>query len=620
MKKKIVLLVFVLFGYITFGQKSDRKIDSLKKVLEVNNDKVKTINLISVLYQRRNIDSALFYAKKSVKIATLKKHKLLPNSLTGLGIAYWYKGKLDSAQYFIEKTLDPTKPILDSLLWAKNNCNVAILLSNKGNYNEAIKKYTDGNIYFLRKKDSVQVYKTHSNIAILYNTIKEYKLAYEENIKALNILKRLKNKEYLPRLYNNIGLNLIDLNNKEESLIQFNNGLKIAKKQSNLLDQSIILGNLGYVKIKLKRFSEARENIVESLRLGETINSPDTKIKNLISLAELEIDLKNIKSAKKIISKVDKEIKELKESNGSVTQTTEAQLLLLKSRILYSEKNFKKAFEVKERWMTIADSIKSVEFTNRVSKYKTTQEAQQKENQILKLENEAQQKELVLQKSKAYTNYSLAGIFLIILGGGLYLRKRKKDQKLKVLEASLKSGEEEKVRIGRELHDNIASDLRKLAHNTKSKDVTLSHKLLNSYNSIRDLSHQLNDTPMHGELFMDSVFELMPKNTENQKFNLKIDPPYLELNEPYSTHLYRIIQELFTNNLKYANASKTTVNVSLEDSLLVLNYVDNGLGTSNLKKGTGIKNIENRVILLKGKIKIVSIDKFTVNIEIPYSK
>lgn len=170
------------------------------------------------------------------------------------------------------------------------------------------------------------------------------------------------------------------------------------------------------------------------------------------------------------------------------------------------------------------------------------------------------------------------------------------------------------------MHDNIASDLRKLAHNTKSKDVTLSHELLNAYNSIRDLSHQLNDTPMHGELFMDSVFELMPKNTENQKFDLKIEPPYLELNEPHSTHLYRIIQELFTNNLKYAKATQTNLSVFLEDNLLVLNYEDNGVGATNLKKGTGLKNIENRILLLKGKTNINTDNGFSMKIEIPYSK
>jgi signal transduction histidine kinase len=124
---------------------------------------------------------------------------------------------------------------------------------------------------------------------------------------------------------------------------------------------------------------------------------------------------------------------------------------------------------------------------------------------------------------------------------------------------------------------------------------------------------------MHGELFMDSVFELMPKNNKNQQFNLKLDPPYLELSEPHSTHLYRIIQELFTNNLKYAKASKTTIEVALKNDLLTLNYVDDGVGQSDFKKGTGIKSIEDRITLLKGNLKINTEAGFAVHIEIPYT-
>ncbi|WP_299059165.1 hypothetical protein [uncultured Polaribacter sp.] len=615
--KKLTLLALFLITFCAFGQ-SNKKIDSLKKVLQGTTNNVAVLNKISVLYQRQNIDSALFYAKKSVSISEKAKHKLLPESLTGLAIAYWYKGKLDSAQYFIEKTLVSDKLILDSLLWAKNNCNLAILLSNKGNYNDAIKKYTNGNSYFLAKKDSVQVYKTHINIAILYNTIREYNLAYEENTKALHILKNLKNQEYLPRVYNNIGLNLIDLKREEESLQVFNKGLVLAQKQSNKLDEAIILGNLGYIKVKLKRFAEARKHIQESLELVKEVNTPDTKIKNLLSLAELELATKNLNSANKVILQVEREIELLKLANSFVAQTTDTQLLLLKSNLFLAERKYEEAFTAKEKWVQITDSIKSVEFSNRISKYKSNQEAQQKENEILKLKNESQAKELLIQQSKTKTNYAIASIFLVVLGGGLYLRKRKKDQKFKLLEESIKSSELEKIRIGKDLHDGIASKLRLLAHDFETKDVETSHKLLDSYTEIRNLSHQLNNTPIHGEVFMDRLYEIVPKNTENKLFEVQIEPPYLELKEPYSTHLFRISQELFTNNLKYAKASKTIVKIRLNDNYLQLNYSDNGIGSSDLKKGNGLNSIEDRVTLLKGDLTIDVNSGFTVRITIPY--
>jgi nitrate/nitrite-specific signal transduction histidine kinase len=318
-----------------------------------------------------------------------------------------------------------------------------------------------------------------------------------------------------------------------------------------------------------------------------------------------------------------KSIKHLNNSNNIYEELNKPYELI--SINLYLAKSYKKinlkdkAYNALNKSYLIRDSLFYEEGIKEVEEIDIKYQTQQKENEILKLTTETQQKELDLQKSKIKTNYALASVFLVILGGGFYLRKRKKDQQLRLLEESIKSAEQEKNRIGRELHDSVASNLRKLAHDTKNKDITLSHKLLNSYESLRDLSHQLNNTPTHGELFMDSVFELMPKNNENQKFELKIEPPYLELREPYSTHLYRIIQELLTNNLKHASASKTSIDVILNDNLLILNYTDNGLGQPNLKKGTGIKSIEDRTTLLKGTIKINSENGFSVNIKTPYN-
>ena len=261
------------------------------------------------------------------------------------------------------------------------------------------------------------------------------------------------------------------------------------------------------------------------------------------------------------------------------------------------------------------DSIRhNKEYSNLEVKYET----QQKENQILTLENEAQKKEISLQKSKTKTNLAVVSIFLVIVGGGLYIRKRKKDQKMQLLETSVKSSEQEKKRIGKELHDGIAGGLMTLVHQTETKDVGLSHKLLNSYNQIRDLSHQLNNTSMHGELFMDRLFEIVPEDKENQVFEVSIILQYLTLEEPYSTHIYRIILELFTNNLKYANASETTLSLSLEADVLTLIYADNGKGVSEFKKGNGLKSIDNRVTLLNGNLKIDIENGFNVTIEIPH--
>lgn len=67
-------------------------------------------------------------------------------------------------------------------------------------------------------------------------------------------------------------------------------------------------------------------------------------------------------------------------------------------------------------------------------------------------------------------------------------------------------------------------------------------------------------------------------------------------------HVFRMVQELINNSLKYANAN--TIQLSLENKTdtLQLQYTDNGVGfvvaEGKLAKGLGLSGIENRAILI----------------------
>jgi signal transduction histidine kinase len=63
------------------------------------------------------------------------------------------------------------------------------------------------------------------------------------------------------------------------------------------------------------------------------------------------------------------------------------------------------------------------------------------------------------------------------------------------------------------------------------------------------------------------------------------------------------MEELLTNTLKHANASDVNVNLSSKDDLLIIEYMDDGIGiteTANLKRGRGLQNIESRLKVIKG--------------------
>jgi two-component system, NarL family, sensor kinase len=89
--------------------------------------------------------------------------------------------------------------------------------------------------------------------------------------------------------------------------------------------------------------------------------------------------------------------------------------------------------------------------------------------------------------------------------------------------------------------------------------------------------------------------------------------------------LFRIIQETVTNTLKYARATKMTIQLSADEKEITLLMEDNGKGfdvAEAMKKGgIGLKNIQLRTAYLKGKLDIDSSPQngTTTIIEIPLS-
>ena len=86
------------------------------------------------------------------------------------------------------------------------------------------------------------------------------------------------------------------------------------------------------------------------------------------------------------------------------------------------------------------------------------------------------------------------------------------------------------------------------------------------------------------------------------------DFPEKEIDEDVKITIFRIIQEQLTNILKHANASCVNIVLKKEGKQITLEIGDNGKGfdTTLHRKGVGITNINSRVSLYDGEVKIDS--------------
>lgn len=536
--------------------------------------------------------------------------------------------------------------------------NEGVCYKNISNFDSAFTCYFKAN-KFLTDIDSLQeTAKSYNNLGNLYLSTGDYYSALQNFLLSLKIKREYNDSLHIGSTLLNMGEVQLRLNNLQKAKEYYIESLKIRKKTKDTIGISSCYVNLGILQKRNSNFSEAMNYFNMALNLcnigfcgekhirliameniGELYNQLDQKDKALSIFKTCLLFAKDLNSiddityckneiANIIIQKgeYNTALKYAKEAFVTAKNTNNFEVLddySLTISYIYEKKGntkdalvwYKKHDFYKDSILTIqkARSIQSLEF-----KYKT----QQKENEILKLQNENILKESQLAKSK-YTVYGVVGLLLLIVGIGYFLwAKQKQGQKLALLQNTVKASEIEKNRIGRELHDGIAGSILRIVYETEQDQIDLSDKLLKTYNEVRDLSHQLDGRPIHGEMFSDRLLETIPENKEGQIFDVKLSPNHLQLREPYGTHIYRIVQELVTNNLKHAKASRTDISIELEKEVLSIFYKDNGIGMAGFKKGNGYVNMENRIELMNGNIELNTKpdNGFEVTVKIPYKK
>ena len=185
------------------------------------------------------------------------------------------------------------------------------------------------------------------------------------------------------------------------------------------------------------------------------------------------------------------------------------------------------------------------------------------------------------------------------------------------------SEETERHRIAEQLHDEVgallsASKLYLGSFYLKKdpggdKEVyNKSMELLDlSIKKIRAISHSLHSVILKDGGLNDSIKDFVQKLNQPGKFEITTELEAHHFgNVENDINIYRVTQELCGNIIKYSNASKVKIASYSNGDILIFKLYHNGNGLTqndfetlrNETKGLGLKNIQNRITLLNGKI------------------
>jgi len=182
-----------------------------------------------------------------------------------------------------------------------------------------------------------------------------------------------------------------------------------------------------------------------------------------------------------------------------------------------------------------------------------------------------------------------------------------RDVKKEYGEHMLSLQEQDRERLAEELHDNIISQLNiiRLTINEK-KPEELNVDLKRSMQMIRELSHNLTPPDLNEIDLADLIADyLVPinKNIEVIFHHLTIEKA---ISNPVKLNIFRIIQELITNILKHAEATRVDVSLRISLNYLMLTIEDNGRGfiIGNHSGGIGLRNVHSRAQKIKAIYKL----------------
>lgn len=520
-----------------------------------------------------------------------------------------YLTNLYKSKNLFEENLHRARNISYKKGEAKSLSILAIIYYLLNNY----EKSTEYNI------KALEIYESQKDYDALANTYGEYGYqmkrreldkANQYMMKGIQIAENYKvSKPTLAKLYDNFGV-LKEMEGKIDSaLLLYNKALKIKYELKDTIGIPYSLNKIANAKALQGKFSEAYDYLKQSDYYRAKEKSDYGRADNLAYYGDFYSMEGKIDSA---IYYYQKSL-DLSLKNG---YTFLVQFIYQQLSDLYAKKqDYLKSLEYYKKYTAYKDSLSNIATNQRIAELEIAFETSEKDKLIA-------QKELQLrQRAILFITIGTTLLFLVLTMTGLYayqVQKRKtiaaeaELTKRIAMEESNRKIIEEKLRISRELHDNIGSQLTfiissldNLSH--KIKDETVISKIKDTSDFARSTLNELRNTIWAMKLETGNLSTLIIKirdylnriksSTENIKINIFNNTVNdYKLNSTQLLNLFRIFQECIQNIIKHSEADECNIIFTDSQNGFVMKICDNGKGlvlNENLES-TGLSSLNIR--------------------------
>nr|WP_294785375.1 sensor histidine kinase [uncultured Flavobacterium sp.] len=649
MNKIHVLLFFLLFSAISNSQvilsldDDTVYIDSIVKITKnTKSDSVKSLNsfrLSKLFLMAQDAKSSKEYLEQANRLKT-KFPYLVDAAVFYNAYSFIEKGDLEGFEKALMEANTKLKKYRNKEAYKLRAVilqNYGIMQQRKNNENAYMKLLVNEAIPIAKKSGDFELISAlNKAVAIIFMNNNERKKAAEYLGQAQRYIENTtKNSATLAEskmeTYIINAENLIELKHFYDAKEILDKAYSTLKKypQSNLNDSYFYSEGIYYAK--QNKHPEALVSFEKGIKSAE--NHHNAIAVNRLKFAEYEVlfKLKNYDKAKSNLEYLIQKTPFIVDKKNYYKEL---------SKVYNATKEFSKAYYYSNKYNVINDSLNDAKLRSEIveleAKYKKA-ESERKIN-ILQSENE----KAVLQGNNNRLNSMLFAVlsfllFLTVLFLWIWNNYQKKlsfqkevnhqqeldvlenEKKLSISNALIQGEEIERKRIARDLHDGLGSMLSGLKMHLNladSKDKESSaniNKMLNdSIKELRNISQNLMPESLMKLGLEHALKDLCASHSTSETV---IELQYLikkaTVPQHFKVTIFRIIQELLNNALKYAKASQILVSCSQNKDVYYITVEDNGIGFNaeyaEKREGMGLRNIKNRVAFMNGKLEIDSV-------------
>lgn len=601
--KRLILWVCLFPLFTVWGQDADPELAACRKNLScalagADRDSIATAYChLTEYYAYRDVDSTRYYCEEGLKYADREKAEPYMVLLVNLAITYENEGCMDEAMEVLRKAMGEAA----RLHWDVEE--QASLLASAGVCYRRMSMPDSALVYYNRALDLLDVTKPDesgsrtqllTNIAILYANTSRLGEAEDYVRRAMEVVPTCGDMDMVIYAASTAGV-ILGLCGKEEDGIQaVRQALDMAVQQQK---PAFILRCLTYLAGTYGRLGN-REELMKCVARAEPLLAvlPENSTE-VLGYYEKLFEVYSTMGRYRESLDIQHRLLELKDVNMAVPLD---KLYLSMARNYQKLKDYGQASEYYERAMSTADSLHGAQIEAELSELTVKYDTKEKELEIARLnEQHLQQQNRIMQLGFV----SVVAVAVILIFGVWYVLRRrrlKKEEELKLAQHFIEGLERERKRLAKELHDGVCNDLLGIGMQMQCLPLTDEGKeevrsmLEKVRNDVRCISHELMPPQFQRvtlkEVAEDYVTRLL--DTQSAEWSFGADAEGREWDsvpENCAYEVYRILQELLSNILKHAEASRIDLTLCLSEHMLSLCIAYQGKPCpSEAKLGNGI--------------------------------